>query len=122
MVVLIGVFVAALMPAVWLSPRSAARFLFDADKWLHLFSFLVLALWFSGQYARRSYWRIAVGLLIFGIIIELCQRALIYRTADLRDLAADAAGISLGLGIAWLGVGGWSLKFEDWIVHRRQKA
>lgn len=120
--VLFGVFGAAVMPALWFWPAIAGKMLIGIDKWLHATTFLVLSLWFSGQYSRRSYWRIGAGLLVFGIIIELCQRTLTYRTGDLLDLTANAVGILLGLVIALAGVGGWSLRVEGWLTRRRQRA
>ena len=118
--VLLTVFVAAVIPAFWDWPEISYRTLFAFDKWLHAVTFLVLAVWFSGQYARRAYWRVALGLLAFGIAIELCQRMISYRTADLNDLMANVVGIVLGIGIALAGFGGWSLRIENWLLARRQ--
>ena len=120
--VLLAVFGAAIMPAFWSWPSISANTLLDFDKWLHAGTFLVLSLWFSGQYSRRWYWRIGAGLLVFGIIIELCQRMLTYRTGDLQDLAANVVGIVLGLAIALAGIGGWSLRVEGWLMRRSQQA
>ena len=120
--VLFAVFGAAIMPALWFWPSTTGKLLVGFDKWLHTGTFLVLALWFSGQYSRRWYWRIGAGLLIFGIIIELCQRMLTYRTGDLQDLTANAVGIVLGFAIALTGIGGWSLRVEGWLIRRRQQA
>lgn len=90
-----------------------------SDKWLHGVTFAFLTLWFSGQYGPRSYWRVALGMLAFGAFIELCQRLLAYRSAESLDLLADAIGIAAGLAIAAAGVGGWSLRLEDWLAARR---
>ena len=117
---LILVLVATLMPAVWfMSDRQEFISWFtNIDKWLHGITFLFLAIWFSGQYERRSYWLIAIGLFLFGVLIELCQRMLSYRSAEWYDLAADVAGIVVGLVIAAAGVGGWSLRVERWLALR----
>ena len=116
--VLLVVLAAALMPAVWfLQEMRDPRFL-HSDKWFHGTTFTLLTVWFSGQYSRRSYWRLAAGLLAFGALIEVCQRMLSYRSADTMDLAADAMGILAGLSIAWAGAGGWSLRVEQWIAAR----
>ena len=106
--VLAAVFIAALLPARGPSIRIYLGF----DKWLHLAVFAFLAVWFSGQYRRGAYWRIAAGLLLFGLVIEACQRMVSYRSGDLQDLAADAVGIVLGLTIAVMGAGGWSVAVE----------
>ena len=88
-ILLLVVLVATLMPVVWFWPdRFKALTWFESvDKWLHGVVFLVLSVWFSGQFRARSYWRIAVGLLVFGLVIEGCQRMVSYRTADWIDVA-----------------------------------
>jgi hypothetical protein len=111
---LLLVLAAALMPAVWFWGDKVGGLLwFDSvDKWLHGATFLALSLWFIGLYAKSAYWRVGLGLLIFGLIIEACQRMVSYRTADLIDVGADAAGIILGLVIGAAGLGGWCLRVE----------
>ena len=115
-VLLCLVLVAALMPAVWFwNDRTGALTWFrNADKLLHATTFLVLAVWFSGQYRRPSYLRVAAGLLLFGLIIEGCQYLVGYRSADLLDVAANIAGLVTGFAIALAGLGGWSQRLEDW--------
>ena len=115
---LVIVMIVAMMPAIWFwedLARSGAKIF---DKWLHFATFLILALWFAGQYRRQSYWLIALGLFSFGILIEICQRMVSYRTGDLIDLFADSAGILIGLSIAFAGIGGWSVRFEQWLQYR----
>ena len=103
------------MPAFWIFPdrKDFVSWFVHVDKWLHGIAFAVLAVWFAGQYQRRSYWRIALGLLAFGVLIEACQRMVTYRSAEWFDIVADAAGIAVGLCIALAGLGGWSLWFEN---------
>lgn len=112
---LLAVLAAALMPAVWFWGNKSAgvQWIAGIDKWLHGIVFMILALWFSGLYQRRSYWKVGLGLLLFGLGIEVCQRLVGYRTADVIDVGADAAGIVLGLVIAASGIGGWCLRVED---------
>lgn len=118
---LVLVFAATLMPAVWFWPsrREFAAWFFDVDKWLHGITFIILAIWFAGQYRPRSYWKIGFGLIIFGLVIEGCQRLVTYRSAEMFDVAADIAGIVIGLAIAGAGIGGWSLRVERWLARRR---
>jgi VanZ family protein len=120
LMLLILVLAATLMPAVWFlsDRREFVSWFTNIDKWLHGATFLFLAIWFSGQYERRAYWRIAIGLFLFGILIELCQRLVVYRSAEWYDLAADVGGIVIGLAIAAAGVGGWSLHTENWLEQR----
>ena len=121
---LLLVLAAALIPAVWFfdDRKSALSWLDHADKWLHASTFLVLALWFAGQYRPRSYWYIAVGLMLFGMFIEFCQRLVGYRMADWADVGANTIGIVVGLLIALAGAGGWCLRVENWHAARQSSA
>lgn len=118
---MLSVLAGTLIPAFWLWPDFSRVTLIDFDKWLHGFTFAFLAVWFSGQYSRNRYWGIGIGLFMFGIVIELCQRMVSYRTAEFMDLAADTVGIALGLIIALAGLGGWSLRVEELIQRRRDE-
>ena len=111
---LVLVLVGAIMPAVWFWPERGQVVIWfgEIDKWAHAVVFAFLAVWFAGQYRPRSYWRIALGLLMFGVFIELCQRMVGYRSAEWLDVAADAAGIIAGLTIAAAGLGGWCKRLE----------
>lgn len=113
-VLLVVVLVAAVMPALSLWQQYSTLPLLD--KWLHISTFLFLTLWFTGQYERRSYWRLALGLIAFGTLIEIGQSMLSYRTAEWMDLVADGVGIAAGLLVALAGVGGWSLRIEQWLA------
>lgn len=118
--VLLVVLAAALMPALWFMHDTPETRLFTLDKWLHGITFVFLTVWFSGQYRPHAYWRLAAGMLAFGILIEICQRILTnYRAAETMDLLADAIGIVIGLVIARAGAGGWSLRVEEWIAARQ---
>ena len=119
-VLLLLVLAAAVMPAIWLWPdrMRIENWLDNLDKWAHLLTFAFLAVWFAGQYRRNAYWRIAAGLVGFGILIELCQRMVGYRSAEWLDLGADVAGVVVGLAIGLAGAGGWSQRFETWYIAR----
>jgi len=118
---LLLVLASALMPAVWFLDEKASvlSWLDHADKWLHASTFLVLSLWFAGQYRPRSYWRIALGLMVFGLFIEFCQRLVSYRMADWADVGANTIGIVVGLLVALAGLGGWCLRVENWHAARQ---
>ena len=61
------IFLMAIVPALW---APAVPLTWSAtDKWLHGLTFMLLALWYTGQYAPESYWRIAVGLSAYGALI-----------------------------------------------------
>ena len=119
--ILFLVLAATLMPAVWFwdDKDGAIRWFRHFDKWLHGITFLSLSLWFAGLYRKKSYWKVALGLLAFGLVIEACQRMVSYRTADWLDVGADAAGIIAGLLIGLAGIGGWCLRVEEYIAKRQ---
>ena len=123
-VLLTLVLISTLMPAVWFWPDRSGlvNWFVHVDKWLHGITFVFLAVWFAGQYRRKSYWRIGVGLLFFGVLIEACQRLVTYRSADWLDIAADAAGIAVGMAVAIAGLGGWSLWVENRFARTRAEA
>jgi VanZ family protein len=110
---LVFVMIAALVPE--LPFHELATQFRISDKVMHIIAFTFLAAWFSGQYEKSSYWRIALGLIAFGILIELVQSTVSYRTAEWMDLIGDAAGIAIGLLIGVLGAGGWSMRVEEWL-------
>ncbi len=116
-VLLLGVLAGTVMPTLWLWPQP--REILRADAWRHLLTFLFLTVWFAGQYSRNSYWRLVVGLTAFGVLIELIQRMISYRSAEWMDLAADVGGIGIGIVVAMVGLGGWSLRFEQWLEKTR---
>ena len=120
---LLLVLAAALMPAMWdwVDARSLLSWLDNLDKWTHMLTFAFLTLWFTGQYRAAAYWRIAVGLLGFGALIEVIQRFVGYRSAEWMDLGADAIGIAAGLTIALLGVGGWCQVVEARLEGRQSR-
>ena len=117
---LLLVLAATLAPAAWFLPdrQQFVTWFINVDKWLHGVTFVLLAVWFAGQYRPHSYWRIGAGLISFGVLIEACQRFVSYRSAEWFDVAADGAGITLGLTIAAAGLGGWSLRVEDWLLRK----
>ena len=105
--------VLALAPLHWAArPMSAFNL---SDKLLHMLTFAILALWFTGQYARASYWKLAVALIAFGLGIEAAQYFLPYRNAEVLDIAANTVGIVGGLLVGALGAGGWSVTVESWL-------
>ncbi|MEM7279019.1 MAG: VanZ family protein, partial [Pseudomonadota bacterium] len=83
------------------------------DKLQHLISFLALTLWFAGAYEKRHYLHLGIGLLLFGLSIEIVQGQTSHRTADLYDFLADALGVGLGLGLALAGFGRWCYWVES---------
>jgi len=83
------------------------------DKFEHALAYFALAAWFGGIVRPDRYLRLALALLALGVAVEVSQQAMgLGRTADLRDVLANAVGIAVGLVIAALGVGGWMRAIE----------
>jgi VanZ family protein len=108
----------ALAPDIWPWEDTDDSRWNISDKWMHGLTFAGLALWYTGQYARRAYWLLTMGLLAFGGVIEVCQSMVSYRTAEWGDLVADTLGIAVGMSVALLVTGGWSLRIEQWLQRR----
>ena len=121
-VILVLVLVATLSPAVWFfDSKAKALFWFhNVDKLLHALTFVALTVWFTGLYERRVWWLTALGLVLFGSLVEFFQLQVGYRTADWRDVVANTAGIIIGLTVAAAGLGGWVLRVEDWYSRQNR--
>jgi len=116
---LIAVLAAAMAPELFPTSATSAPWSNLSDKWLHGITFAFMAIWYSGQFARQSYWMVGLGLLAFGLLIEFCQSLVTYRTAETGDLIADILGILAGLTMALVGLGGWSARVETWLQANR---
>ena len=78
-----------------------------------------LAVYFAGLVPRRSWWKIFVFLLLFGIAIEFAQYFMrAGREGDPRDVLANSAGAALGLVAARLGLARWP-EIAAWLLGRR---
>ncbi|MEQ9545458.1 MAG: VanZ family protein [Marinobacter sp.] len=74
------------------------------DKVNHLIAFTELTILARLGWPRVSgIWLVAPALVMFGLLLEVIQSQLPYREFSLKDLAADTAGIAIGL-LPWPGV------------------
>jgi len=86
------------------------------DKLLHASAYACLAFWFAGIYRKSRFARILLGLMLLGLLLELVQGTLRYRSFDYLDLLANAAGALLALGLAGLLPGSWCARLERRLV------
>lgn len=101
-----------------LSPGPAVPTPGNFDKLEHFGVYLFLAVWFTALYPRRRYWRVALGLLALGVAMEVLQQVTgLGRIADPRDMAANAAGVLLGCGLAVAATGGWASRVDAWLTR-----
>lgn len=86
------------------------------DKAEHFGTYAFLALWFTGMARRGRYWLVVFCLLALGLSMEIGQYLMdAGRIADPLDMAANAAGVGLGIALALAGIGGWIPKVESWL-------
>jgi hypothetical protein len=110
----IAVIVSSLVPGDTL---TLGRFP-GADKLAHASVYLVLMVWFAGLQPRRSWRWCALALLGMGLTLEIAQGAMhMHRTADARDMLANAAGVGLGAMAAAAGLASWPYRLETWLAR-----
>jgi hypothetical protein len=66
----------------------------------HLIAFALLALALPFAFPAVRLWQLFVGLLLLGLVIEMVQSFYISRAAEWDDLAQNAIGAAIGLGLA----------------------
>ena len=89
-------------------PEVPRAFMFG-DKINHVLGHAVLAAYFTGLVARKSWWKIFVCLLLLGVAIEFAQSAMhLGRQADYRDVLANGLGAAFGLLVGRLGLWRWT--------------
>jgi len=106
-----AVMVLSLLPVEQLPPG-----VFDWwDKAQHALAFWVLGSLGLWAYAATSV-RVAVGLVVFGALIELAQSATGWRFGDWQDWLADAVGVGVaywvwGVSVKWQKTHGGQTRF-----------
>lgn len=91
---MLAVTVLALLPAAYLQLPVFNWW----DKAQHALAFMVLTTWALLLWPSAS-WRVVMGVLVFGAMIELVQWATGWRFGEWADLAADALGVMLAWGL-----------------------
>ena len=80
------------------------------DDWVvHILGFMVITIVFCGPLQQRFRNKIFIGALVFGVLIEIIQLTIPYRTASLTDMSANLLGLALG----WLYL---RSKYGDWCL------
>ena len=117
----LGLLMALFITVMSLLPANNLRSLGISDKIEHAAAYAVLAFWFASVMRRWDYLYLFLALLAFGGGIEIAQGLMgLGREADLLDLAADAAGSVVGLGLAATPLGRWA-SFIEGLLTRRQR-
>ena len=117
----LGLLMALFITVMSLLPANNLPSLGISDKIEHAAAYAVLAFWFASVMGRWDYLYLFLALLAFGGGIEIAQGLMgLGREADLLDLAADASGTVVGLGLAATPLGRWASFIED-LLTRRQR-
>ncbi len=117
----LGLLMALFITVMSLLPANNLPSLGVSDKIEHAAAYALLAFWFASVMGRWDYLYLFLALLAFGGGIEIAQGLMgLGREADLLDLAADAAGSVVGLGLAATPLGRWASFIED-LLTRRQR-
>lgn len=113
---------ALVLLVTWLCLRPSAGgepWFPHADKYQHAAAFLGLAGLLLALVERRHYAAVCIALLAFGGAIEVAQYLMPYgRSAEWADLAADALGVALGLGLSLAIRRSWLQVVEGWMGAR----
>lgn len=112
-----GILILALTLVLALAPLGRSTTLdVLTDKGAHFLAFTGLMVWFCGVFRLRLTVLVAIGLLGFGILIELLQSRLPYRTAEMADVIFDGGGIVTGWLMAVAGLRHWTAWVETRLV------
>ena len=71
------------------------------DKFEHVLAYGVLMFWFGNLYelpAQRA--KLAIGFVVMAIVLEFVQRWIGFRSFEVADMVAGAAGVAAGWAIA----------------------
>lgn len=96
------------VPVFWISiavvymlaitPLSIDASFGAGDKINHILAFIALTILGRGAYPEQPRWKLAVGLALFGAVIEVTQGIpLLRRDPDIADWIADNAAVGFGL-------------------------
>ena len=93
-----GIVYALLALVALLSLLPAPDALAGSDKLLHFLAYAGLSGLFSLLVCEaRSLWWVALGLIGYGVLIELLQGLTGYRQMELYDMLANSAGVLAGM-------------------------
>jgi VanZ family protein len=87
--------------------------LFPSDKLLHFTGYFALATWFGGVTRKHRYPIVGALLIALGGALEIGQALMNNgRSAEWLDFLANTLGVTVGLGIAYAGLGMWTVWVE----------
>ena len=88
-----------------LMPNPPSLDVDNGDKWQHLAGYALLAGWWTMVLPKQR-WAVLLVAAAYGVLIECLQGLTSYRSFDVLDMAANALGASLGVGLSLI-AGSW---------------
>ena len=90
----------------------------DSDKIAHFVGYAALSAWFSLIIEqRKSLWHILIGLISYGLLLELLQSLTSYRFGDLADVVANSLGVVTGLVFYFSPLRRILRKVDSWLAR-----
>ena len=87
------------------------------DKVAHFLAYGALSAWFSLIVEQRiTLWRILIGLISYGLLLELLQGLTSYRSGDLADAVANSLGVITGLAFYFSPLRRILRKIDSWLL------
>ncbi len=78
-------------------PPSVVPDFVGVDKVIHLLVYAFVALWFGCCHIRpKTYRNLGIGLVFMGIILELIQGEISYRSLSYADMTSNGGGVLFG--------------------------
>jgi len=88
-----------------------------SDKVAHFVSYAALSAWFSLIVEQRNtLWRILIGLISYGLLLELLQSLTSYRSGDIADAVANGLGVITGLTFYFSPLRRILRKADSWLL------
>nr|VFK24847.1 MAG: VanZ like family protein [Candidatus Kentron sp. LPFa]VFK68444.1 MAG: VanZ like family protein [Candidatus Kentron sp. UNK]VFK73545.1 MAG: VanZ like family protein [Candidatus Kentron sp. UNK] len=112
----LGYFYAALIFFICLkeSPPGTETFPYQ-DKIFHFLAYFLLCFWFGQIYSSVTRNKIFIWSFLMGLLIELIQSQLSYRSAELADLLANTLGSLMGIFFGLILIPNVLSKIDGWL-------
>ena len=85
------------------------------DKAGHFLAYGLLMLWFVQVYPMKRWWRLAVGFVALGVLLEVLQGLSGQRSFEYADMLANSVGVVLGWLLGNTYFGSFFTTLERWV-------
>ena len=113
-VLVMGAVIVSLIPAPYKFSTS------HMDKLWHAITYAGLMFWFAQLYGNAVHWRLALGFVALGAVIEGLQHLTGYRMAEVADAIANTVGVLLGWALFRTPLGRMLRHFDRLLARARK--